>query len=62
MKSNALTYLQLQSIVSQTMMLRNTLVAVLRDVGFFDPDSVWVDEKPGFFLPLKLVRVNQRMR
>ncbi|PMD37524.1 hypothetical protein L207DRAFT_77233 [Hyaloscypha variabilis F] len=55
-------YTGLQSIVSQTMMLRNTLVAVLRDVGFFDPDSVWVDEKPGFFLPLKLVRVNQRMR
>jgi hypothetical protein len=44
------------------MMLRNLLVAVLRDVGFFDPDTVWVDEKPGIFLPFKLVKMNQRMR
>jgi hypothetical protein len=37
------------------------LIAVLRDVGFFDSDSVWVDEKPGYFLPLKLVKMNQRI-
>jgi hypothetical protein len=37
------------------------LVAVLRDVGFFSPDSVWVDEKPGYFLPLTLVKRGQRI-
>ncbi|KAE9364431.1 hypothetical protein N431DRAFT_388527 [Stipitochalara longipes BDJ] len=55
-------YTGLESVLSQAMMLRNNLVAVLRDAGFFDPDSVWVDEKPGFFIPLKLVKVNQRVR
>jgi hypothetical protein len=44
------------------MILRNVLVAVLRDVGFFDPDTVWPDEKPNLFLPFKLGKSGQRMR
>ncbi len=58
---SGLTYLQRESILSQVLVLRSVLVAALRDVGFFDPDSVWVDEKPGYFLPLKLVKMNQRI-
>lgn len=44
------------------MHLRNILVAALRDVEFFNPDTAWVDEKPGYFLPLRTVRCGQRQR
>ena len=38
------------------------LLAALREVGFFNPDAAWTDEKSGYFLALRLMRREQRQR
>jgi hypothetical protein len=44
------------------MMLRCTLVSALREVGFFKSETAWIDEKPGYFIPMRLVRLGHRQR
>jgi hypothetical protein len=44
------------------MIMRNTLISVLREVGLFKTETVWRDEKPGYFPPLHLVRLGLRQR
>ncbi|KAF4625960.1 hypothetical protein G7Y89_g12199 [Cudoniella acicularis] len=48
--------------VSRAAILRNTLVGVLREAGFFDHATVTVDEKPGYFLPLHMKLLGDRNR
>ncbi|KAH8812588.1 hypothetical protein F5884DRAFT_729690 [Xylogone sp. PMI_703] len=48
--------------ISRVIMLRNILVAALREVGFFRSYTVWPDEKPGFFLPMRLGMLGERQR
>ncbi|RFU31746.1 hypothetical protein B7463_g4610, partial [Scytalidium lignicola] len=48
--------------LSRATMLRNILVAALREVRFFCPHTVWADEKPGYFLPLRLAKAGERQR
>ncbi|OWP05309.1 hypothetical protein B2J93_8051 [Marssonina coronariae] len=31
-------------------------------VGFFKPETAWIDEKSGYFLPMRLVRLGSRQR
>jgi len=38
------------------------LATALREVGLFDPERVWIDERPGYFLPMRLVKLGQRQR
>ncbi|KUJ17543.1 uncharacterized protein LY89DRAFT_733387 [Mollisia scopiformis] len=48
--------------VSRAIILWNVLMAVLRQVGFFKSETAWTDEKKGYFIPLRQVRIGQRQR
>ncbi|PVH76532.1 hypothetical protein DL98DRAFT_425363 [Cadophora sp. DSE1049] len=50
------------SAISGAIMLRNILVTGLREVGFFNKETAWADEKPGYFVPMRLVRLGSRQR
>ncbi|KAL2062760.1 hypothetical protein VTL71DRAFT_5832 [Oculimacula yallundae] len=50
------------SAISGAIMLRNILIAGLREVGFFQKETAWMDEKPGFFVPMRLMRLGARQR
>lgn len=49
-------------VISRSVILLNTLVAALREVGFFQEDTAWHDEKPRLFLPMKMAFLGQRQR
>ncbi|EKD13377.1 hypothetical protein MBM_08460 [Drepanopeziza brunnea f. sp. 'multigermtubi' MB_m1] len=55
-------YLGNDSVVSRAVMLRCILVSALREVGFFKSETAWIDEKPGYFIPMRLVRLGHRQR
>jgi hypothetical protein len=42
--------------------LRNILIAALREVEFFKSETAWADEKPEYFLPMRQVKQGQRQR
>ncbi|KAH7388956.1 hypothetical protein BKA64DRAFT_645427 [Cadophora sp. MPI-SDFR-AT-0126] len=48
--------------ISGAIMLRNILVTGLREVGFFNKETAWADEKPGYFVPMRLVKLGSRQR
>ncbi|TVY14195.1 Krueppel-like factor 11 [Lachnellula arida] len=48
--------------ISRSAVLRSTLVSVLQEVGFFRSETVWLDEKPGYFIPLHLSLLGERQR
>jgi hypothetical protein len=54
--------MQIESLISRGVVLRSTLVAVLRAVGFFRNETIWADEKPGYFIPLHLSMLGERQR
>ena len=43
-------------------MVRSMLVTALRELGFFDPGTPQPYEKPGYFVPLRLVKEGQKQR
>lgn len=51
-----------ESLISRATILRNILVAVLREVGLFNPETTYEDDKPGYFLVLKLASQEARKR
>ncbi|TVY78284.1 Krueppel-like factor [Lachnellula suecica] len=51
-----------ENLISRAIVLRNILVAVLREVEFFNPSTIYNDEKPGFFIPLHLSQLGERQR
>ncbi|TAQ89882.1 hypothetical protein B7494_g1819 [Chlorociboria aeruginascens] len=48
--------------LSQTIILRNILVGILREVGFFTSGTLMSDDKAGYFMPMQLVKREQRSR
>ncbi|CZR56525.1 uncharacterized protein PAC_06414 [Phialocephala subalpina] len=48
--------------MSRAIILWNILMAALRETGFFHPGTAWPDEKQGYFLPMRLVKLEQRHR
>ncbi|CAG8981978.1 hypothetical protein HYALB_00004844 [Hymenoscyphus albidus] len=48
--------------VSKAIFLFNLLVTALREAGFFKPETVMDDDRPGYFLPMHVVRVGVRSR
>lgn len=38
------------------------MIATLREVEFFKKETAWVDEKPGYFVPMRLVKLGSRQR
>jgi len=53
---------QNKKIRSRAVILRNILVAVLREVGAFKPETAMPDDKPGYFIPLRSVKQGERQR
>ncbi|KAG4443101.1 hypothetical protein IFR05_001427 [Cadophora sp. M221] len=51
-----------ESAISSAIMLRNVLIAALREVEFFKKETAWVDEKPRYFVPMRLVKLGSRQR
>jgi hypothetical protein len=51
---------KVNEVLSRAILLRNILVAVLREVKFFSPDSFFDD--PKIFLPLRLRDREDRQR
>ncbi|CAL3970269.1 unnamed protein product [Diplocarpon coronariae] len=50
------------SLISRAITLKGILISALRQVGFFKPETAWIDEKSGYFLPMRLVRLGSRQR
>ncbi|KAH7324042.1 hypothetical protein BKA65DRAFT_407375 [Rhexocercosporidium sp. MPI-PUGE-AT-0058] len=50
------------SAISSAIMLRNILITGLREVEFFKKETAWIDEKPGYFVPMRLVKLGSRQR
>ncbi|TVY29108.1 hypothetical protein LHYA1_G002464 [Lachnellula hyalina] len=48
--------------ISRAAVLRSTLVSVLQELGFFRSETVWADEKPGYFIPMHLSKLGERQR
>jgi len=48
--------------LSRVIVLRNVLVAALRDMEFFRIGTAWVQDRPGYFLPMKTVKHEVRAR
>ncbi len=44
------------------MVLRNILIAALREMEVFRPETAWPDDKDGFFEALKMLKQEQRQR
>ena len=43
-------------------MLHNMLIAVLRETGFFDSTHIWPDQRPGYFIPMAIMKMGERQR
>ncbi|KAM0145647.1 hypothetical protein ACHAPG_011527 [Botrytis cinerea] len=48
--------------ISRTIVLWNILMAILRETGFFRPETAWPDEKKGYFEPMRYTKLGQRQR
>ncbi|KAJ8062336.1 hypothetical protein OCU04_008882 [Sclerotinia nivalis] len=48
--------------LSRAIILWNIQMAVLRETGFFKPETAWHDEKKGIFPPLRWTKLGQRQR
>ncbi|KAE8447859.1 hypothetical protein EG329_010088 [Mollisiaceae sp. DMI_Dod_QoI] len=48
--------------ISRVIILWNILMTALRETGFFRPETAWADEKRGYFVPLRMVKLGQRQR
>ncbi|CZT53103.1 uncharacterized protein RSE6_14543 [Rhynchosporium secalis] len=51
-----------ESSISGAIMLKSILITALREVEFFKKETAWHDEKPGFFEPMRLIRLGDRQR
>ncbi|KAB8295902.1 hypothetical protein EYC80_008723 [Monilinia laxa] len=48
--------------LAKGLVLRNLLAASIYEVGILTPGTIYSDDRPGFFLPLHLVKQQQRQR
>ncbi|KAG9236530.1 hypothetical protein BJ875DRAFT_222212 [Amylocarpus encephaloides] len=55
-------YSGLERSASRAVVLLSSLVAILRETSFFDPETIMPDEKPGYFRPLAVARLGERQR
>lgn len=56
------SYCGKRDILAKGLVLRNLLATSLYEVGILTPGTIYTDDKPGFFLPLHLVKQEQRRR
>ncbi|KAI9649185.1 hypothetical protein NHQ30_001753 [Ciborinia camelliae] len=56
------SYCGRSDIVTKGLVLRNLLATSIYDVGILTSGTIYVDDKPGLFLPLHLVKQQQRQR
>lgn len=54
--------MQDEKTLSRVMIMRNMLVAILREQGLFTPGNLMADDKPGLFLPLAQYQYDGRKR
>ncbi|KAF7944902.1 uncharacterized protein EAE97_005535 [Botrytis byssoidea] len=48
--------------ISRTIVLWNILMTILREIGFFRPETAWPDERKGYFAPMRYAKLGQRQR
>ncbi|KAF7865235.1 hypothetical protein EAF04_006212 [Stromatinia cepivora] len=56
------SYCGKRDILAKGLVLRNLLATSIYEVGILTPGTIYLDDKPGFFLPLHLVKQQQRQR
>ncbi|KAJ8069298.1 hypothetical protein OCU04_002958 [Sclerotinia nivalis] len=56
------SYCGKREILAKGLVLRNLLATSTHEAGILTPGTIYLDDKPGFFLPLHLVKQQQRRR
>ncbi|KAF7909500.1 uncharacterized protein EAF01_003218 [Botrytis porri] len=56
------SYCGKREVLKRGLILRNLLVASIYQAGILTPGTIYPDDKPGYFLPLRSVRDQQRKR
>ncbi|TGO28293.1 hypothetical protein BPAE_0029g00210 [Botrytis paeoniae] len=56
------SYCGKREVLKKGLILRNLLVASIHEAGILTPGTIYPDNKPGYFLPLRSVREQQRKR